>query len=200
VPAAHRHLEALAVRSRWSALFSDEERTVLHRALDLASCAMAEMRRLPPTFVHGGFHIRNLGFDRGRGDCAQDTLVMIDWAHAGIAPLGCDVATLVSLYSVMGGASVVRHGLEQACVLAYCEEIAHIVRQSRQTGLEPSHVVASVGRAGDLWHLTWGLHLRLGPGLDWLLRRPDQDADDAQHAAADIREGSLRALSALTRL
>ena len=53
---------------------------------------------------------------------------------------------------------------------------------------------AVVRRACRLWHLTWGLHLRLGPGLDWLLRRPDLDSRTPSRAR-DIRDGALRALA-----
>jgi hypothetical protein len=59
-------------------------------------------------------------------------------------------------------------------------------------------VRTTVGRAAGLWHLTWGLHLRLGPGLDWLLRRPDQGSAEAA-AASDIREGCVRALAFLEK-
>jgi hypothetical protein len=80
LPAAHRNLDRLAEHARWSPLIAPDERAALHRALDLTDWAKQEMGRLPPTLVHGDFHIRNLGWD------PDGTLVAIDWAHVGIAP------------------------------------------------------------------------------------------------------------------
>ena len=193
VPAAHRHLETLSATPRWSSLLSQEEREALHRALDLTPQAMEAMDRLPPTLVHGDFHIGNLGLDRSGNDA---TLVVIDWAHVGLAPLGCDVATLVSLYSVMGGAGESGDDLEHAVQASYIDAL-----RAQGTGSYPeADLRALVSRACALWHLTWGLFLRLGPGLDWLLRRPDQDSDEAQRSALDIRRGCLRALAAVAHL
>lgn len=59
---------------------------------------------------------------------------------------------------------------------------------------------AVVRRACGLWHLAWGLHLRLGPGLDWRLRRPDPDSAAAEQEAYAIRDSALRAIAFLARV
>jgi Phosphotransferase enzyme family len=192
VPQAHRHLDALGAGSQWGRLFAVEELAMLHQALDRAEWAADEMRQLPPTLVHGDFHVGNLGFD------AAGMLVAIDWAHVGLAPLGCDVATLSSLLAGAPGADGLAAGSvsEQVLVSAYCDEL---VRRCGRAALAPAgDLEVTVRRACGLWHLTWGLHLRLGPGLDWLLRRPDQDSAGAAHLAADVRDGSRRAVAFLT--
>lgn len=149
---------------------------------------MAELRRLPPTLIHGDFHIGNLGRD------PDGTVVAIDWAHAGIAPLGSDVAVLISLYAALGGIGDFHSGLESAAIEAYCDQLA-------ETGAVTAvSLHDAVWRACGLWNLTWGLHLRLGPGLDWLLRRPDPHSADAIREAADIHHDCLRAVNFLTRV
>lgn len=191
IPQAHRHVDALPAHPRWARVFATEELAILHQALDRAAWAADELRRLPRTLVHGDFHVGNLGFD------AAGMLVAIDWAHVGLAPLGCDVATLSSLLTGAPGAKGLAEGRvsEQAMIGAYCDEL---VRGCGRTALAPAgDLQVTVRRACGLWHLTWGLHLRLGPGLDWLLRRPDQDSADAAHLAADIRAGGRRALDFL---
>jgi hypothetical protein len=188
VPAAHRHLDALANHPRWGRLFAAGERAALHRALDRTPWAVGELRRPPPTLVHGDFHVGNLGFESG------GTLVAIDWAHVGMAPLGGDVATLSSLLAgAPGGAGLAQGTVAEADLLdAYCAALPGV------GGAGDTRAV--VHRACGLWHLTWGLHLRLGPGLDWLRRRPDPDSADAGRGARDIRDGALRALAFLARV
>ncbi|MDQ3700008.1 MAG: aminoglycoside phosphotransferase family protein, partial [Chloroflexota bacterium] len=63
MPAAHCHLVRLPTHPHWSHLFTHQERAALHRALDLTPWAITELRRLPPTLVHGDFHVDNLGCD-----------------------------------------------------------------------------------------------------------------------------------------
>jgi hypothetical protein len=186
VPAAHCHLDALPAHPRWGRLFESDKRAALHRALDRTPWAVAELRRLPLTLVHGDFHLGNLGFDAG------GTLVAIDWAHVGLAPLGCDVATLSSLLAgAAGGAGPPPGSVAEGDLLgASCEALADFGDLG-----DVGDVGAVVRRACGLWHLTWGLHLRLGPGLDWLLRRPDSDSRAAAREARDIRDGARRALA-----
>ncbi|MDQ3700438.1 MAG: phosphotransferase, partial [Chloroflexota bacterium] len=185
VPAAHRHLEQLPTHPHWTHLFADEERAALHRALDLTPRAITELRRLPPTLIHGDFHVDNLGCD------PDGTVVAIDWAHVGIAPLGSDVAVLTSLYTALGGTGASHRELESAAIEVYFDQLA-------APGARPdTQLHAVVRRACGLWNLTWGLHLRLGPGLDWLLRRPDPASADATRSAADVRHGCLRVVTFL---
>jgi hypothetical protein len=55
-------------------------------------------------------------------------------------------------------------------------------------------------REAFLWHLTTGLHLRLGPGLTALLEGRISGEDKRHRAAEDIREGCRRALAGLDLL
>jgi Phosphotransferase enzyme family len=69
---------------------------LLDRALhvcDTSTAWVATLARLPHTFQHGDADPRNLlvRFTRER----QEQVVAVDWAFAGIGPLGDDVATLV---------------------------------------------------------------------------------------------------------
>ncbi len=193
VPAAHQRLDRMGAHPRWGWIFTSKERQELHQALDLAAWAAKELRRLPQTFVHGDFHILNLGIE-SLGAPHGGALVAIDWAHAGIGPLGADVATLINQYATMGGDGDMRPGseLERDTLEMYCAAVA---QSAPHTGFSEGGLRATVRRAAGLWHLTWGLHLRLGPGLDWLLRRPDQDADAAAADAEGIRDGCVRALA-----
>lgn len=181
VPAAHRNFDACARHPVWSGLFSTMESGRLHRCLDRSDEAIRELRTLPLTLIHGDFHVANLGVD------ADGTLVALDWAHVGLAPLGCDVATLVSLYHLFGGTHARPWlNLERELVAACADEIARIAGHGNLT--------PGLHRAGSLWHRTWGLHLRLGPGLTYLLR-DEQDSPSKRRTAADILEGCTRALA-----
>jgi aminoglycoside phosphotransferase (APT) family kinase protein len=51
----------------------------------------------PATLVHGDLTARNAGVDR------DDALVLIDWEHVGVGPVGFDLGTFVSLYRAFGG-------------------------------------------------------------------------------------------------
>lgn len=182
VPAAHRNLDACREHHLWSGLFTEPEITELHRALNHSPDAVSELRTLPVTLMHGDFHIQNLGFD------PDGTLVALDWAHVGIGPVGADIATLASLYHAMGGVpSREWRDLEQELIAAYADELAQCTGQAQLT--------PTIARVCALWHGTWGLHLRLGPGLTALLR-DDQDEPWKRRTADDIYEGCTRVLTA----
>ena len=183
VPSAHLNLERAASDPELDDLFSRGERARLHECLDLHGRVAGAMDGLPRTLIHGDFHGSNLGFDDG------GTLVVLDWAHVGLAPPGCDVATFVSVYRLFGGVPWTGgRGWEDELVGAYTEAM-------RESG-EPKEIEAVVRTAVGFWHLTWGLHLRLGPGLGALLGR---HVDDGRRPGtiADVREGCERALAAL---
>jgi hypothetical protein len=186
VEAGHRNLDALGQDPRWADLLPAEAVPRLHRSLDLTPWAIEEMRQLPASFAHGDFHLRNLGV------YADGTLLVVDWACFGLAPLGCDLGAFVSVYRLFGGVATDGPKLERSLLDVY---VAEVERLARQDGLrEP------ISRAYHLWHLTWGLHLRLGPGLTALLQDFIPDEKERQRTAADIREGCLRALAGLDEL
>jgi phenylacetate-coenzyme A ligase PaaK-like adenylate-forming protein len=183
VEPAHRNLEALTGDERWRDLLPPAAIPKLHRSLDLLPRAVERLRSLPPTFIHGDFHIRNLGL------YPDGTLLALDWASFGIAPLGCDLATFVSVFRLFGGQEEDLEQLEHSLFEAYLAEVERIAGRG---GLrEP------ISQAVRLWHMTWGLHLRLGPGLTALLEGYIQDDEERTRAAADVREGCLRALEGL---
>ena len=178
--ACHQNLTSLPQDPRYGSLFDADDIPALHRALDRQAWATRELQRLPPTFIHGDFHNRNIGFD-ARG------MVVIDWAHAGIAPLGSDIACFTSVYRLFGGeGGTPENGFEDGMIDAYVDAIQAI---EPYPGLR-ADVIHAVG----LWHLTWGLHLRLGPGLTALLKNYIKDEEQRERAAIDIQEGCRRAL------
>ncbi|MFJ2649770.1 phosphotransferase family protein [Streptomyces sp. NPDC087420] len=178
IPAGHDNLDALAHEPRFKALFTHEQVHALHTCLDAAAELTSRAASLPTTLVHGDLTPRNAGLD------SDDTLVLIDWEHVGAGPVGFDLGTFVSLYRTFGG-----HGEldEPALLEAYGRALGELA------GTELRHA-AAVGFATV--HLTWGPHLRLGPGLTAV--RQGFHADDpgvlARHLD-DIRSGCLRALS-----
>ncbi|HZS94293.1 MAG TPA: phosphotransferase, partial [Chloroflexota bacterium] len=165
----------------WSRLFSPDEITQLHQGLNASRKALAELRRLPLTLVHGDFHIRNLGFD------PHGNLVCIDWAHVGLAPLGSDIAVLASMYRACGGAGGQdAKELDREVVAAYAKEVEHLTGDRL--------LFTPISRAFALCQVTRGLHLRLGPGLSYLLWIGSSHDAEVDNAAAGVREGCKRAL------
>jgi aminoglycoside phosphotransferase (APT) family kinase protein len=178
VPSGHVNLDALAVDPRLADLFTPKQILALHHCLDAAEALNAKATRLPQTLVHGDFHTRNAGMD------AEGTLVLIDWEHAGVGPAGFDLGTFVAVYQAFGGLGALD---EQALLKTYGRALAEV-------GGADLYEAAAVGFA--IAHLTWGLHLRLGPGLA-AVRHGYLDGSPAERASAleDIRSGCLRALS-----
>jgi hypothetical protein len=178
VPAGHENLDALAQDPRLRTLFTPDQVHALHACLDAAEDLNARARELPTTLVHGDLTPHNAGLDP-HGD-----LALIDWEHVGVGPVGFDLGTFVSLYRAFGG-----HGeLDEPALL---EVYGRAVSELAGTDLRPA---AALGFATA--HLTWGLHLRLGPGLTALRQGLNHDAPAARAAHVDdIRSGCLRALS-----
>ncbi|ORT57251.1 aminoglycoside phosphotransferase family protein [Streptomyces sp. CB03238] len=178
VPAGHANLDALAGDERLRHLFPGAEVDALHRLLDRADAVTALARRLPSTLVHGDFHPRNAGV-------ADDgTMTLIDWEHVGVGPVGYDLGTFASLYRAFGGVGYLD---ERELLAAYATALSEVAGVDLR-----GH--AAVGFATVL--LTWGLHLRLGPGLTavregFLGEGPE---DIAPHVE-DIRLGCRRALA-----
>lgn len=178
VPAGHDNLDALAHEPRLKALFTRRQVRALHTCLDAAAELNSRAATLPSTLVHGDLTPRNAGLD------TDGALVLIDWEHVGVGPVGFDLGTFVSLYRVFGG-----HGEldEQALLEEYGRALSDLA------GTELRHP-AALGFATA--HLTWGLHLRLGPGLT-AVRQGFHSENPGELSAHldDIRSGCLRALS-----
>jgi len=178
VPAGHENLEALSDDPRLRTLFAPEQIRALHACLDAADELSARARELPSTLVHGDLTPRNAGLDP-RGD-----LALIDWEHVGVGPVGFDLGTFVSVYRAFGG-----HGeLDEPGLLeTYGRAVSELADADLMTA-------AALGFATA--HLTWGIHLRLGPGLTAIRQGLDRATPAALAAGLDdIRSGCLRALS-----
>jgi hypothetical protein len=174
----HDNLDALADDPRLRTLFTPEQTTALHACLDAADELSTRATELPATLVHGDLTPRNAGLDP-HGD-----LALIDWEHVGVGPVGFDLGTFVSLYRAFGG----NGELDEPALL---EVYGRAVSELAGTDLRPA---AALGFATA--HLTWGLHLRLGPGLTAVRQGLNRDAPAALAAHLDdIRSGCLRALS-----
>ncbi|WP_165362732.1 phosphotransferase family protein [Promicromonospora panici] len=178
VPAGHDNLDALADDPRLRTLFTPEQTKALHACLDASDELSARAKGLPATLVHGDLTPRNAGLD------PHGALALIDWEHVGVGPVGYDLGTFVSLYRAFGG-----HGeLDEPALL---EVYGRAVSELAGTDLRPA---AALGFATA--HLTWGIHLRLGPGLTAVRQGLNRDAPAALAAHLDdIRSGCLRALS-----
>lgn len=178
VPAGHDNLEALADDPRLRTLFTSEQVGALHTCLDAAEELGARAAELPGTLVHGDLTPHNAGLD------PHGALALIDWEHVGVGPVGFDLGTFVSLYRAFGGNGELD---EPALLEAYAQAVSDLAGTDLRTA-------AALGFATA--HLTWGLHLRLGPGLTAVGQGLNRDAP-AQLAAHldDIRSGCLRALS-----
>lgn len=178
VPAGHENLDALADDPRLRTLFTPEQVGALHTCLDAAEELGSRAAELPGTLVHGDLTPRNAGLD------PYGALALIDWEHVGVGPVGFDLGTFVSLYRAFGGNGELD---EPALLETYAQAVSDLAGTDLRTA-------AALGFATA--HLTWGLHLRLGPGLTAVGQGLNRDAP-AQLAAHldDIRSGCLRALS-----
>lgn len=178
LPAGHDNLEALSDDPRLRTLFSPEQVRALHSCLDAADELSARARELPTTLVHGDLTPRNAGLD----PCGD--LALIDWEHVGVGPVGFDLGTFVSVYRAFGGTGELD---EPALLETYGEAVSE---------LAGSDLTAAAALGFATAHLTWGIHLRLGPGLTAVRQGLNSDAPAALAAHLDdIRSGCLRALS-----
>lgn len=178
IPSGHDNLDALPADPRLADLFTPAQVRALHRCLNAAEALADLASRLPSTLVHGDFTPLNAGLD------AAQTLVLIDWEHVGVGPIGFDLATFVAMHRAFGGRGTL-------------DERALLETYSRALFEETGTDLADQAAAGfAITHLTWGLHLRLGPGLA-AVRLGVFDQSPAQLSASlqDIRSGCLRALS-----
>ncbi|MFC1416680.1 phosphotransferase family protein [Streptacidiphilus cavernicola] len=178
IPSGHDNLDALADDPRLSTLFTAEQVRALHACLDAAGQLDALAAGLPATLVHGDLQPLNAGLD---GD---GTLLLIDWEHVGVGPVGFDLGTFVSLYRAFGGSG----SLDEQQLLA--------VHGDALSELAGADLRPAVARGFAVAHLSWGLHLRLGPGLTAVRQGAHGESPEelAPHLD-DIRSGCLRALA-----
>lgn len=172
------NIKKIPEASTTKSLFGERHVQLLKDCLNSWDVLNERMKKLPLSLCHGDFHVKNLGFDD------NNKMVLIDWPHVGLAPLGCDLATLVSIFEIMGGGFSLSEKQEQQLFDTY-------IRDLQDLGTTFSE--ADVTTAYNLWHITWGLHLRLGPGLSFVYE--DNDVDPAIKAASlrDIVKGCRRA-------
>ncbi|GAA2939740.1 phosphotransferase [Streptomyces enissocaesilis] len=156
---------------------------LLGRAADFAK----ELRDAPAVFQHGDFHIDNAGrLPDGR-------FLLIDWAQAGRAPVGADIAVFLSNYRARGGHSgtLTQHGFDAEMTDVYCEGL--------RAGGADEALVRTARRVIDLWAVSWAVQVRLGPGLA-AASDPRLPEGTREGIARDIREGLARARTAAERL
>jgi hypothetical protein len=178
VEAGHENLEAISGDTRLDGLFSSDEIRRLHGFLDQTDKLIARADGLPPTLVHGDLHVLNAGLG------ADQELLLIDWEHVGVGPPGYDLATFVSVYRLFNGRGELD---EPALVQDYGQALSAVAGADLVTE-------ARIGYA--ITHLTWGLHLRLGPGLTAVRQGSHGDTpEELRPHLADIRSGCARALS-----
>jgi len=156
---------------------------VIGACLASSSDIAAELDRAPRAFQHGDFKNSNAGFH------SDGTLVLIDWAQAGLAPVGSDLAVILSGFTGFGGnrGPLGQEAFDEAVIEKFCRAF--------QGGDQTSEV----RRVLDLWWTSWAVQVRLGPGLRaaWGI-----EAGSPTRAAIidDIREGLVRAERAAKRL
>ncbi|WP_190232998.1 phosphotransferase family protein [Streptomyces avicenniae] len=157
------------------------------RLLDGAEDFARQLAAAPTGFQHGGFHTDNAGR-------AQDgRLLLIDWAQAGVGPLGGDIAVFLSNYQARGGdrGGLGRRAFDALITDAYGRALA-------ARGADRA-LVRAARRVIDLWSVSWGVQVRLGPGLA-AARDASLDPEVRASVAQDIAEGLARARDAEARL
>jgi hypothetical protein len=161
-------------------------RTALH-LLDRAHLYSSELAEAPKCFQHGDFHIDNLGWS------PDGRLLALDWAQAGVGPIGGDIGVFLSNFTARGGSlgPLTRSRFDELIVERYGEALASL-------GADDD-LRAAAKRGVDLWSASWATQVRVGPGLSYA-RRPDIDPVVRERVALDIREGLERAAEAAHRL
>lgn len=140
---------------------------------------LAQLRRMPLSLVHGDFHPRNIGF------LPDDRMLLIDWCQTGLGPLGSDLAIFISLYGLFSGVRECRSAnFERSLISAYHKQLC----------LPPSMSVSptEIEWVVWLWAATWGLHLRLGPGLSAVFAGKIQSPEALFATIHDIVSGCDR--------
>lgn len=151
--------------------------------LGAARGAAAELDGAPHGFQHGDLNNSNMGFG------VDGALMLIDWAQAGMAPIGSDVAVFLSGFLGFGGH---RGALSQ-------EEFDELI-VAEYMGRHPGGATDdAILRVVDLWSTSWAVEARLGAGLPaaWQMERT---SPTRAFIIADVREGLLRAVRAAERL
>jgi hypothetical protein len=188
LPEARENLNEIArhpSRFRWltSRAIAD-----LQLCLEEYDWMIASMRLMPESLAHCDFHPKNLGFlPNGR-------LLLIDWAQVGLAAAGSDVAIFLSLYRLFGGALDQRSSAFEADLIGVYQQCL------AASGASFVPTRADVAQAVWLWAATWGLHLRLGPGLSAVLSGVIQEPGRLDAMIADIVDGADRVLEQIDRL
>jgi aminoglycoside phosphotransferase (APT) family kinase protein len=184
---ARENLARLARAPKLSPWLSAHSIAGLQKCLDAYEWALARMRLLPVSLAHCDFHPKNLGF------LTDGRLLLIDWAQVGLAPPGADVAIFLSLYRLFGNTAEQRSvEFENRLILAYHEGLA-----ASDDSRPPTY--ADVAQAIWLWTATWGLHLRLGPGLSTVLGGKIKDSNALAATIVDIVDGCDRVLEQADR-
>jgi hypothetical protein len=94
VPKSVAGLQQFFGRSRLSSFFPEEKAADLIYLARKRDELVRRLQTFPQTFCHMDAHRGNLF---ARKTDSGDTTVAIDWAHAGVAPLGADLDPLISL-------------------------------------------------------------------------------------------------------
>jgi aminoglycoside phosphotransferase (APT) family kinase protein len=170
----------------WSVLSAETLRCGL-RLLDNAASYAGELAAAPACFNHGDFHIDNAGWS------ADGRLLLIDWAQAGIGPIGGDIAVFLSNYRARGGStgSLTRRQFDTLITDSYCRALSD--------GGADGTVIRAARRVIDLWAVSWAVQARLGPGLA-AARSEALDPSIRTGIERDIAEGIEHAQDAADRL
>ncbi|WP_331709454.1 phosphotransferase [Devriesea agamarum] len=137
----------------------------------------------PHTFQHGDLNNSNMGFT------SADSLMLIDWAQAGMAPIGSDIAVFLSGFCAFGGQleTTTAEDFDNLMIAEYVR--AH-----------PHHIPHSIiQRVVDLWSISWAIQVRLGAGLPAAWNMSEGSSNRA-NIIADVRDGLHRATRAASRL
>lgn len=157
------------------------------RLLDQADAHARELAAAPRRFSHGDFHIDNAGWT------PDGRLLLIDWAQAGLGPLGGDIAVFLSNYRARGGRFGPLSGrqFDELVVDRYCRALS-------AGGMDRS-LISAARRVIDVWSVSWAVQVRLGPGLA-AARNSGIDEGTRVAITRDIAEGLERARDAAERL
>ncbi|GCB47263.1 phosphotransferase [Streptomyces sp. NL15-2K] len=188
VPAARQQvLAALKGGDDTRSVLSAEALRCGSRLLDDAESYARRLAEAPTAFQHGDFHIDNAGWS------ADGRLLLIDWAQAGLGPIGGDIAVFLSNYRARGGnlGALTRREFDELITNTYCRALGD--------GGASDSLVTAARQVIDLWSVSWAVQVRLGPGL---AAAGNDGLDPGIRAGIeqDIAEGLERAQDAAERL